>query len=343
MIDRLTPKQQGYRWPAEWEPHVGTLLSWPHNRNSWPDKFEPVPGVYKKLVTALSEVEDVHILAAAGDVLTQAEDLVGHLPNVSIHAIPTNDAWARDHGPSFLQAPKGQPWMAVDWNYNAWGGKYPPWDNDDAVPERLSEKLGFGRFQPGIVMEGGAVDGNGAGLVLSTTECLLNPNRNPHLSQAETEKFLCDYLCAEQILWLHRGIAGDDTDGHIDELARFVGLGTVVAAYEEDSSDENYEGLQQNFQDLQKMTDLNGQPLEVIPLHLPKAKYQDDQRLPASYCNFYIANEIVVVPQFGDDADEKACDTLQQCFPDRKMVPIDAIDLVWGLGAFHCISQQIMK
>lgn len=343
MNDRLTPKQQEYRWPAEWEPHVGTLLSWPHNRESWPGKFEPVPGVYKKLVSALCEVEDVHILAAAGEVLTQAEDLVGHLPNVFIHAIPTNDAWARDHGPSFLQAPKGKPWMAVDWNYNAWGGKYPPWDNDQAVPERLSEKLGFGRFQPGIVMEGGAVDGNGAGLVLSTTECLLNPNRNPHLSQEQTEKFLCDYLCAEKILWLHRGIAGDDTDGHIDELARFVGMGTVVAAYEEDKSDENYEALQQNFKDLQAMTDLSEQPLEVIPLHMPKAKYQDDQRLPASYCNFYIANDIVIVPQFGDDADEKACDTLGQCFPDRKIVPIDAIDLVWGLGAFHCISQQIMK
>lgn len=343
MNDRLTPKQQGYRWPAEWEPHVGTLLSWPHNRESWPGKFEPIPGVYKKLVTALAEVEDVHILAAAGDVLTQAEDLVGHLPNVSIHAIPTNDAWARDHGPSFLEAPPGEPWMAVDWNYNAWGGKYPPWDDDQAVPERFGAKLGFGRFQPGIVMEGGAVDGNGARLVLSTTECLLNPNRNPHLSQEQTEKYLCDYLCAEKILWLDRGIAGDDTDGHIDELARFVGLGTVVAAYEEDKNDENYEALQQNFRDLEAMTDLNEQPLEVIPLMMPKAKYQDDQRLPASYCNFYIANGIVIVPQFGDDADDKACDTLQQCFPDRKIVPIEAIDLVWGLGAFHCISQQIMK
>ncbi len=343
MNDRLTPKQQGYRWPAEWEPHVGTLLSWPHNRESWPGKFEPIPGVYKKLVTALAEVEDVHILAAAGDVLTQAEDLVGHLPNVSIHAIPTNDAWARDHGPSFLEAAPGKPWMAVDWNYNAWGGKYPPWDDDQAVPERFAEKLGFGRFQPGIVMEGGAVDGNGARLVLSTTECLLNPNRNPHLSQEQTEKYLCDYLCAEKILWLDRGIAGDDTDGHIDELARFVGLGTVVAAYEEDKNDENYEALQQNFRDLEAMTDLNEQPLEVIPLMMPKAKYQDDQRLPASYCNFYTANGIVIVPQFGDDADDKACDTLQQCFPDRKIVPIEAIDLVWGLGAFHCISQQIMK
>ena len=343
MSDRQTPKQLGYRWPAEWEPHVGTLLSWPHNRDSWPDKFEPVPPVYQKLVAALCEVEEVHILAAAGEVMRQAEDLVGHLPNVTLHAIPTNDAWARDHGPSFLQAPKGKPWKGVDWNYNAWGGKYPPWDDDDAVPARLGEKLGFERFQPGIVMEGGAVDGNGTGLVLTTSECLLNPNRNPHLSQEETERYLKDYLCAEKILWLHRGIAGDDTDGHIDELARFVGPGTVVAAFEEDKSDENYEPLQENFRALEKMTGLDGQPLEVIPLRMPKAKYQDDQRLPASYCNFYIANEIVIVPTFQDSADDAACDLLQRCFPDRRIVPIDALDLVWGLGAFHCISQQIMR
>lgn len=343
MSDTQTPKQQGYRWPAEWEPHVGTLLSWPHNRNSWPDKFEPVPGVYQQLTTALAQVEEVHILAAAGEVMQEAEQLVGHLPNVTLHTIPTNDAWARDHGPTFLQAPAGKPWKGVDWNYNAWGGKYPPWDDDDAVPARLSEKLGFARFRPGIVMEGGAVDGNGAGLVLTTSECLLNPNRNPHLSREATEQYLKDFLCAEKILWLHRGIAGDDTDGHIDELARFVGPGTVVAAYEDDPNDENYEPLQENFRELEKMTDLAGQPLEVIPLPMPQAKYQAGERLPASYCNFYVANEMVIVPQFQDPADEKACDILQQCFPDRRIVPLDALDLVWGLGAFHCITQQIMR
>ncbi|MEX0791749.1 MAG: agmatine deiminase family protein, partial [Pirellulaceae bacterium] len=283
------------------------------------------------------------INAAPGPVMDEAERLVGNIANVTLHPIPTNDAWARDHGPTFLESTTGGPWSAVDWNYNAWGGKYPPWDDDQQVPARLAERLGFARFSPGIIMEGGAIDGNGAGLVLTTTECLLNPNRNPHLSQEQTETYLRDYLGAKKILWLDHGIAGDDTDGHIDELARFVSPRKVLAASEEDKADENYSALQANLMALQEMTDVDGNLLEVVPLPMPSPLYQDDQRLPASYCNFYIANGAVLVPQFGDPrTDPIALELLKESFPEREIIPLPALDLVWGLGAFHCISQQIV-
>lgn len=269
--------------------------------------------------------------------------MVGDCTGVQFHDIPTNDAWARDHGPTFLFAPAGKRWLAVDWRYNAWGGKYPPWEDDDQVPRRLSKALGFDRFEPGIVMEGGAIDGNGSGLIMTTTECLLNPNRNPQLSRSETERYLCDCLGAEKILWLEHGIAGDDTDGHIDELARFVGPTSVVAAYEDNPADENYDPLRANFEQLERMTDQHGQQLEVFPLPMPTAKFHNGQRMPASYCNFYIANGVVIVPRFADPADDQACDVLAQCFPERHIVPLDALDLVWGLGAFHCITQQIVR
>ncbi|MEX1039605.1 MAG: agmatine deiminase family protein [Pirellulaceae bacterium] len=338
-----TPRELGYRWPAEWEPHRGTLLAWPYNRESWPGKFEPIPGVYRQLVETLAQFEPVHINAAPGPVMDEAERLVGSITNVTLHPIPTNDAWARDHGPTFLESTTGGPWSAVDWNYNAWGGKYPPWDDDQQVPARLAERLGFARFSPGIIMEGGAIDGNGAGLVLTTTECLLNPNRNPHLSQEQTETYLRDYLGAKKILWLDHGIAGDDTDGHIDELARFVSPRKVLAASEENKADENYAALQANLMALQEMTDVDGNLLEVVPLPMPSPLYQDDQRLPASYCNFYIANGAVLVPQFGDPrTDRIALELLKESFPEREIIPLPALDLVWGLGAFHCISQQIV-
>jgi len=337
-----TLDRSNYRWPAEWESHLGTLLSWPHKRESWPGKFEPIPYVYERLVKTLAEVEQVHILAADGLVLDQANQLVGNINNVFLHPIPTNDAWARDHGPTFLTSTTREPWRAIDWKYNAWGGKYPPWDDDDAVPMRLSTTLGFELQHHDIYMEGGAIDGNGNGLVLTTSQCLLNDNRNPNMSQLEVEKFLKHALNADKVLWLDQGIEGDDTDGHIDELARFVSANQIVAALDSNHADANYEPLNINFEKLQQMTDQHGNPLEVIALPMPQPKYVDDQRLPASYCNFYIANEIVIAPQFRDAADQKAVDILKDCFPTRNIVPMDALDLVWGLGAFHCITQQIM-
>jgi agmatine deiminase len=340
MTSQPPPAELGYRFPAEWEPHRATWLAWPHNRASWPGKFDPVPRVWAQLVALLAQHEEVHILAGGAEVMQDARRMVGHLPRVALHDIVTNDAWTRDHGPMFLVGPPGQPPALVDWEYNAWGGKYPPYDDDNRVPQLVASLLGYRRYAPGIVLEGGAVEVNGRGTLLTTEACLLHPNRNPGMSRAEMERILRDYLAARHVLWLGAGIAGDDTDGHVDELARFVAPRTVVAAVEPDPREENYRPLQDNWRRLQSMCDEQGRPLEVVPLPMPRPLYFAGQRLPASYANFYIANNLVVVPQFRDPADATALETLAGLFPDRRVVGLDAVDLVLGLGAFHCITQQ---
>jgi len=334
-----SPSSLGYRWPAEWELHAGTWLSWPQKLETWPGKFEPIPGVWSKLVRTLAEFEPVHINAGGEAVMAQARSLVGDVPNVTLHDIRTNDVWARDHGPMFLSGEELEPAL-VDWEYNAWGGKYPPFDLDNAVPQQVAKITGRKLFHPGIILEGGAVDGDGDGTILTTEPCLLNPNRNPELSRADVERYLRDYACAKKILWLAGGIVGDDTDGHIDELARFVAPGKVVCAVENDPADENHEPLADNLRRLQTMTDAAGRPLEVIPIPMPGPLFFDDQRLPACYMNFYIANGVVIVPTFNDPADRIAVETLAALFPTRQIRGLDATDLVWGLGAFHCITQQ---
>jgi agmatine deiminase len=281
------------------------------------------------------------VLAGGQAVMEQAIAMVGDVENVVLHDIATNDAWTRDYGPTFLAGPPGALPALVDWQYNAWGGKYPPFDRDNDVPQQLAELLGKLRFSPGIVLEGGAIDGNGRGTILTTEQCLLNPNRNAGLSRPDTERCLADYLGARKVLWLSGGeIAGDDTDGHIDQLARFVDPSTVVAAIETNRDDDNYKPLQRNFEQLQAMTDQDAQPLKVIALPMPGPKYHNKQRVPASYLNFYIANGVVIVPQFNDDADQAAIATLASLFPGRQVLGLPALDLVWGLGAFHCLTQQ---
>ncbi len=339
-MSTATPAALGYRWPAEWEPHAATWLAWPHNPNTWPGKFEPVSGVWQTLVRTLAEFEPVHVAAGGEAVMAQARAMVGNIPNVTLHDIPTNDVWARDHGAMFLSGPPGLQPALVDWEYNAWGGKYPPFDLDNQVPLHMARLTGRRRFTPGIILEGGAVDGNGLGTILTTEPCLLNPNRNPQLNRSDVEGYLMDYLGAKKILWLAGGIEGDDTDGHIDELARFVAPTTVVAAVENDPHDANYEPLQANLRRLAEMTDARGRPLEVVPIPMPRALYHDNQRLPACYMNFYIANGVVVAPTFDDPHDEVALATLARLFPGRQIRDIHAVDLVWGLGAFHCITQQ---
>ena len=335
-----TPASLGYRMPAEWEPHVATWLSWPHNRDSWPGAFETIPSVWAELVGTLVEFEPVRILAGGAAVMAEAKWMVGQLPNVKIYDIPTNDAWTRDHGPMFLTGVRGSPPALVHWGYNAWGGKYPPFDQDVQVPEKVARELGMKRFEPGIILEGGAVDVNGRGAVLTTEQCLLNPNRNPHLSRGDVERYLADFGVGRHVIWLGEGIVGDDTDGHIDELARFVGPRTVVAAVEQDPADENYKALADNLHRLQMATDEEGRSLEVVPLPMPRAVYFDDRRLPASYTNFYISNGVVVVPQFEGPADATAVETLAKLFPDRQVRGLRAVELAWGLGTFHCITQQ---
>jgi agmatine deiminase len=379
-LHSIKPADLGYRWPAEWEPQASVWLAWPRNPNTWPDHFEPVPAEFAQFVRLLAEYEPVNILAGGREVMEQAMSLVGDLNNVTLHDVPTNDAWCRDHGPTFLgsgprdicrgdtfrvqgseadshnldlnpeprtlnppPATSPQPLAPalVDWEYNAWGGKYPPFDLDNQVPRRIAELQGRRRFVPGIVLEGGAIDGNGRGCILTTESCLLNPNRNPQLSRSDVENYLGDYLAAKKVLWLSGGeIAGDDTDGHIDQIARFVNPTTVVVSACDDPADDNYRPTQQNLRELAQMTDQDGRPLELVPLRLPRALFCDGQRLPAGYCNFLIANGVVIVPQFGDPADEEAIRTLQPLFPDRDVRGSPSLSLIWGLGSFHCLSQQ---
>lgn len=340
-----TPSGLGYRMPAEWEPHSATWLSWPHNRESWPGKMEPVPAVWARLVGALVGGEDVHILVVDARMRRGAEELLAAngvaLERVHWHEIPTNDAWMRDHGPTFVVRDEPRRQLAmIDWTYNSWGGKYPPFDDDDRVPSRLAEILGMPVFHPGIVMEGGSIEVNGAGTLMTTESCLLNPNRNPHLDRDALERILADNLGVGHFIWLGDGVEGDDTDGHIDDLSRFVSPTTVVTVVEDDASDANYRPLRDNLQRLERACDQGGRALEILALPMPTPVSFDGQRLPASYANFYIANRAVIVPTYRCAADDRALQVLDAAFPDREVIGLDAVDLVLGLGAYHCITQQ---
>jgi agmatine deiminase len=261
--------------------------------------------------------------------------------NIRFFQHPTNDAWCRDHGPAFLINPQADnKKVIVDWDYNAWGGKYPPFDLDCSIPTRIGQHYDIPVFYPRIVMEGGSVEFNGQGTVLTTTACLLNENRNPHLSQAQIEQYLIDYYGMEQVLWLEDGIVGDDTDGHIDDITRFVNADTVLTVVEADKHDENHAPLQANLASLKKMRLLNGKQLNIVELPMPSPVIYEDQQLPASYANFYIANAGVMVPTFRDPNDDRALQIIQSCFPDRPVIGIDSTDIIWGLGSFHCLSQQ---
>ena len=335
--------------PAEWEPHAATWLSWPHRDGiSFPDAYESIPPVLAKMIDALADSEPVCINVRDANEENEVREHLKknrvRVEHVKFFHIPTNEPWCRDHGPIFLtkkSAQNDEPRVAiVDWGYNAWGGKYPPFDLDDAVPTRVAEQLKLPVFNPGIVLEGGSIDVNGSGTLLTTSSCLLNPNRNPTLSQSEIEKKLRDYLGAQKILWLGDGIEGDDTDGHIDDLTRFIDHAKVVTVIEENRDDANYEPLQENLARLREMSVEDGTPLEVTTLPMPAKLEREGQRLPASYANFYIANKAVLLPIFHDAQDKAAIATLQKLFPARKVVAIDCRDLVWGLGAFHCLTQQ---
>lgn len=335
------------RMPAEWEPHRGTWLSWPHKEASWPGNFAPVPGIFAEMVRHLAIGEEVHLNVADADMERAARDVLasaGVAPtNVFFHHVPTNDAWCRDHGPIFVQRSLpggGLEQVILNWGFNAWGGKYPPYDLDNRVPGRVAELLDLPCITPGMILEGGSIDVNGAGTLITTEACLLNPNRNPDRSKGEIESMLHQYLGARTVLWLGDGIIGDDTDGHIDDLTRFVDEHTVVTVVEDDTTDVNYEILQENLARLRTMQIQDGTPLRVIELPMPRPVIHDGERLPASYANFYIGNEVVLLPGYDPERDEIARQTLQELFPTRKVVVIDCTAMVWGLGAFHCLTQQ---
>ncbi|HEY0298934.1 MAG TPA: agmatine deiminase family protein [Arachidicoccus sp.] len=344
-MQQLTPKELGYFFPAEFEKHSATWLSFPHKEASWPEKIDKIYPYYAAFIKTLAQSEKVCINvndeAMKSFAVGHLEKIETDLSNVQFYIHPTNDAWCRDHGPAFLINPDAeQKKVIVDWNYNAWGNKYPPYDLDDVIPTLIAKDYNIPVFYPGIVMEGGSVEFNGKGTLLTSTSCLLNPNRNPYLTQKEIEQYLVSYYGVEQILWVADGIVGDDTDGHIDDTIRFVNEDTVLSVIEKNKSDENYELLQHNLKQLQQMRLLNGKQLNIVELPMPDKVEWDGQRLPASYANFYIANKSVIVPTYRCKQDDEALDIIQQCFPTRKVVGIDSTEIIWGLGSFHCLSQQ---
>ncbi len=338
-----SPARRGYRMPAEWEPHSGCWFSWPHNRETWPDGLAPVEAAFVAMAAALAPTETVHLnVLDAGHERHVASLLAGAgvSGNVRLHRIPTNDAWCRDHGPLFLVG-AGQPLLALDCRYNAWGGKYPPFDRDDAAAAAMAAALGCELWRETLVLEGGSVDVNGAGAVLTTEQCLLNPNRNPQLSRGDIEQRLCALLGVEQVIWLGEGIVGDDTDGHIDDITRFVAPDRVVTVVESDPQDSNYAALRGNRSALAEVRLAGNRPLEILELPMPAPLFHGQTRLPASYANFYVGNGVVLLPAFDDPMDEEAVGVLRHCFPGRQVVKVDCRDLVKGLGAVHCLSQQV--
>lgn len=348
LTEAPTPTSLGYRVPAEWAPHAATWFSWPHNRGTWPGHLERAERVLAQAVGALREGETVRINVLDAEHEAHVRKLLdgGEAAHpVLFHHIPTNDAWCRDHGAIFVVRDRNEAGdgrlAATDWGYNAWGGKYPPYDLDNAVPRKMADVLDVPRFEADIILEGGSIDVNGAGLLLTTEACLLNPNRNPGLTRAEIEGRLRAMLSAEQVLWLEGELAGDDTDGHIDNLARFVAEDTVVAAVEDDPADVNHAPLQDNLGRLRRMSTTDGRPLRVLELPMPTPVYADGNRLPASYANFYIGNRVVLLPAYGGPNDRVAQERLQALFPRRRVVPLDCTDVAVGLGAFHCLTQQV--
>ncbi len=346
-MQNKTPKELGYFFPAEFAEHVATWLSFPHKEASWPGKINSIYPNYSAFVKelALSEKVRVNVYDEAMKSFARKhfEKAEVDMNQVEFFIHPTNDAWCRDHGPAFLLNKNTNQKAIVDWGYNAWGNKYPPYDLDDVIPTLIAKQFNLPVFYPGIVMEGGSVEFNGNGTLLTSTACLLNPNRNPHLNQEQIEKYLCDYYGIEQVLWVDEGIIGDDTDGHIDDTVRFVNENTVLTVIEEKKNDENYDLLQHNLKQLKQMRLLNGQQLNIVELPMPDLVIYEEQPLPASYANFYIANKSVIVPTYRCAKDDKALQIIQQCFPDRKVVGIDSTDIIWGLGSFHCLSQQEPK
>jgi len=339
-----------YFMPPEWAPQQAVWFSWPHNPDTWPDQMAGAEAALATAVAALSQHEGVHINVlddAHADHVRALLPAGTRLAAVSFEQIPTNDAWCRDHGAIFVFDPAGR-LTALDFGFNAWGGKYPPFHLDDAVPPQMADRLGLPVVKVEQILEGGSVDVNGAGAVLTTTQCLLHPNRNPGRrsgrSRGEIETLLYEYLGAEQVLWLADGIVGDDTDGHVDDITRFVSEHKVITALEPDPADPNHRPLQENRELLETFRLADGRSLEVVELPMPEPVIGGaGERLPASYANFLIANDLVLVPVFGSDHDGDALDVIRGCFPDREVVGIDCRDVVVGLGTLHCLSQQVPR
>ena len=354
-----SPTHKLYRMPAEWDPHAATWIAWPHNAEDWPGKFQPIPWVYSEIVRHLSQVEDVHILvndlAAENRATGHLRRAGANLARLHFHHWPTDRVWLRDSGPTFVKNSQGE-LAAINWKFNAWA-KYDNWRRDDQIPLFVAHHYDIPQVRPEVhlpdgkthrlVLEGGSIDTNGAGLLLTTEECLLSKiqERNPGLgTEAETRKHLeqafHDNLGIEKTLWLHKGCAGDDTHGHVDDITRFVAENKILTCVEPNTRDENHLPLAENLDRLRSFRNLEGNPFEIVELPMPSPVLFENQRLPASYANFYIANNLVLVPTFNDANDRHALNIIASCFPDRNIIGIHAVDLVWGLGTLHCLSQQ---
>ncbi len=330
--------------PAEWAPQTAIWLSWPHKRASWPGQFRPIPYVFAGIVAQISRFEQVRINIAA-PLQKRAWSLItkagADLTKVTFYDHPTNDAWCRDHGPIFVKNQLTGELAVTDWVHTAWGGKYPPYDLDNTIPPLVAKKLKLRRFENDMVLEGGSLDVNGEGLLLTSEQCLLNKNRNPHLSREQIEQNLKDYLGVTQVLWVGDGIIGDDTDGHIDDITRFYKTDGFITVVESNKRDANHKILAENLERLNAFRTPTGKKFDIVELPMPKPFAFQGQPVPASYANFLIINGAVLVPNFRQKkCDAEANSIIASCFPDREIIPIDCYDLIWGLGTLHCISQQ---
>jgi agmatine deiminase len=358
-VAAATPRAQGYRMPAEWEPHEATWLAWPHNPEDWPGKFPAIPWLYAEIVRLLAAHEDVHLVVEGASAESRIRSILeragANLERVCFHCWPTDRSWTRDTGPIFVRNVEGE--VAItDWRFNGWA-KYDDWQLDDKLPARVAKTLKLQSWQPAVmhsggrigvgkgqrvVLEGGSIDTNGHGILLTTEECMLSEvqQRNPSMSREQMERVLHDYLGIDQVLWLGRGIAGDDTHGHVDDITRFAGPETILTAVEPDTTDPNHEPLAENLARLKAARTLDGKQFNVVDLPMPRPVTFRGQRLPASYANFYIANGVVLVPTFHDPSDRIALNIIAELFPTREVIGIHAVDLVWGLGTLHCMTQQ---
>ena len=339
FLDQLST----FRLPAEWERHEATWLSWPQNSDTWAHFLPKVQQAYIQFIKVISTKEKVNLLLSIKNVtvvreLLQQADCA--IENIQLHTWDTNDAWMRDCGPDFLIDEKKKEKIIINWEYNAWGGKYPPYQADNMIPKRVAKHLNIPYISPNIILEGGSFDPNGKGSVLTTESCLLHENRNPHLSKKQIEHYLIDYLQIGHVIWLEDGIVGDDTDGHIDDMTRFVASDVILTCVEENKKDSNYIPLNNNLQRLRSARLENGKQATIMTLPMPSPFIYNGQRLPASYANFYICNAAVIVPVFNDPMDQKAIDILEPFFTEREVIPIYAGDIIYGLGSFHCLSKH---
>ncbi len=338
-----TCRELGYSMPAEWEKHDAIWLAWPYDPTTFPDRVERVEATYVQIVKEIHGSEHVNLFViderTKQKVTRLFEEANIDIVKISFFIFDYADVWFRDYGPIFIKNSAHELAM-LHWNFNSWGEKYEDLLKDQIIPEIINQKMALQCFKPGMVLEGGSIDVNGKGTLLTTEQCLLNKNRNPHLDKRQIEKYLADYLGAEHFIWLKSGILGDDTDGHIDDLARFVDPTTVVCAFQDDRSDEDYFVLKKNYEILCQSVDQDGKKLKVVKLPMPTVVSDEGKRLPASYTNFYIGNEKVLVPIFEHKNDGKALSILQRLFPQRKIIGIKCVDLVYGFGTIHCISQQ---